>query len=218
MNSDYSLQRTKMVDGQLRTTDVTDTAILDAMHDVPREEFVPRRLQALAYIDEDLEVAPGRYLMEPSPFARLIQLAGIKPADFVLDVGCATGYSAAVLSRIASSVVALESDSELAGSAGETLARLGYDNAVVVERALGGGLPDEAPYDVIVIEGAVDEVPDALFHQLRDGGRLVAVIGEGGSGIAHLFVKDGDAVASRRVFNCAVRSLPGFQKAPEFQF
>jgi len=224
MDLDFSLQRTKMVDGQIRTTDVTDAAILEALLTVPREEFVPRVKQPLAYIDEDLEVspaaqgAPARYLMEPSPFAKLVQLAGIRPGDFVLDVGCATGYSAAVLSRLASSVVALECDPALAASAGETLSQLGHDNVAVVEGPLEQGYPSEAPYDVIFVGGAADEIPEALLSQMKDGGRLVAVVGQGNAGVARVFTRSGDVVSSRRGFNAAVQPLQGFLRAPAFEF
>jgi len=207
-----------MVDGQVRTTDVTDSAILDAMLSVPREAFVPLARQPLAYIDEDIEVAPGRYLMEPSPFAKIVQLAEIAPGDVVLDVGCATGYSSAILSRLASSVVALECDPALAASASETLSGLGHDNVAVVEGPLEQGYPSEAPYDAIFVGGAVDEVPDALLSQLKDGGRLVAVVGRGNAGVARVFTRSGEVIASRRGFNAAVQPLPGFLRAPAFQF
>jgi len=217
-STDFSVLRTKMVDGQIRTTDVTDSAILEAMLTVPREAFVPPARQPLAYIDEDIEVAPGRYLMEPSPFAKIVQLAEVGSGDVVLDVGCATGYSAAILSRLASSVVALECDPALAASAGETLSRLGHDNVAVVEGPLEQGYPSEAPYDVIFVGGAVDEVPDALLSQLKDGGRLVAVVGRGNAGVARVFTRSGEVISSRRGFNAAVQPLPGFLRAPAFQF
>ena len=213
-----------MVDGQLRTTDVNNPAVIEAVLAVPREEFVPRAKAELAYIDEDIEVSsagngnPPRFLMEPAPFAKLVQLADIRPSDFVLDIGCATGYSSAVLSRLAGSVVAVESDHELAQTATETLSRLGFDNVAVVEGPLNEGYPAEAPYDVILVGGAVDQLPDDLFAQLRDGGRLVAVVGEGNSGIAQLFLKTGETVSGRRAFNAAVRRLPGFERAAAFQF
>lgn len=224
MTSDFADRRLKMVDGQLRTIDVNNPAVIDAVLDVPREEFVPRAMIELAYIDEDIEVArarsghPPRFLMEPGPFAKLVQLADIHPGDFVLDIGCATGYSSAVLSRLASSVVAVECDSELAQLATETLSRLGFDNVAVVEGELAKGYPAEAPYDVIFVGGAVDEVPEALLAQLRDGGRLVTVAGEGNAGVAQLYLKSGEIVSSRRVFNAAVRRLPGFERAAAFQF
>jgi protein-L-isoaspartate(D-aspartate) O-methyltransferase len=224
MTADFSLQRLKMVEGQLRTTDVSEPRLLKAMAEVPREEFVPSRRRSLAYIDEDLEVAPARedsparFLMEPSPFARLVQLARIRPGDFVLDVGCATGYSSAVLSRLAGSVIALERDPELAAEAGETLARLDCDNVAVMEGSLADGCPDQGPFDVIIVGGAVDFVPDALTAQLKDGGRLVAVIGQGNAGKATLFVSEGGRISSRPAFNAAVKPLPEFQREPSFEF
>ncbi len=224
MSSESYDRRLKMVDGQLRTTDVNRAEVVDAFLAVPREEFVPPHMAALAYIDEDVEVAPARdgnparFLMEPAAFGKLILLADLRPGDFVLDVGCATGYSAAVLSRLAGSVVALESDAALAGTASETLARLGFDNIAVVEGPLNQGYAAEAPYDVIFVGGAVDEIPEALFAQLREGGRLVAVVGQGNSGIAQIFLNTGGTVSGRRAFNAAVRPLPGFQREPSFQF
>lgn len=224
MTIDFHALRTKMVDGQLRTTDVTDTAVLDAMAGVPREKFVPARRRELAYIDEDIEVAmasagrTARYIMEPSPFARLIQLAGIRASDLVLDVGCTTGYSAAVLSRIASFVVAVESDPALVEAANSNLTALGYENVAVVEAPLAEGHAAQAPYDVIVIEGAVDFVPEALLDQLKDGGRLVAVVGRGNAASAMVYQKDGGVVSARRTFNAAVAGLDDFKREPAFQF
>ncbi|MFP1631211.1 protein-L-isoaspartate O-methyltransferase family protein [Zhengella sp. ZM62] len=218
MTSDFSLLRRHMVDSQLRTTSVSALDVLEAFLSVPREEFVPARKRELAYIDEDIEVSAGRYLMEPSPLARLVQLAGVRPDDVVLDVGCATGYSAAILSRLASSVIATEPDEDLAARASDTLAELGYDNVVVLNRPLREGCAQEAPYDVILIDGAVDEVPQAIRDQLRDGGRLVAVEGTGNAGVAKVYVRDGDIVSGRRAFNCSVRMLPGFEPKAQFQF
>lgn len=218
MMADFSGLRTKMVDGQVRTTDVTSLPLLDALLSVPREEFVPAARKSLAYIDEDLEIAAGRYLMEPSPFARIVQLAEIQPGDFVLDVGAGTGYSSAVLSKLAGSVVALEQDAALAEKAQSTLSALGYDTVAVVEGPLTAGYPAQAPYDVIVIEGAVERIPQALFDQLKDGGRLVAVEGLGNSGVVHIYVKHASSVSARRAFNAAVKALPGFNNAPVFEF
>jgi protein-L-isoaspartate(D-aspartate) O-methyltransferase len=218
MNVDFSELRTKMVDGQVRTTDVTDAAIIEAMLTVPREAFVDEKRRALAYIDEDIEIAPGRYLMEASPFAKLVQLADIRPGETVLDVGAGTGYSAAVLSRLAGRVVALESDAALAESARAALAALGADNVAVVTGPLAAGHADAAPYDVILLEGAVGLSPDALFAQLREGGRLVAVEGQGNAGVARLHLKSGGIVTGRRAFNAAVKPLPGFERTPAFVF
>ncbi|MGD9480960.1 protein-L-isoaspartate O-methyltransferase family protein [Shinella sp. G-2] len=215
---DYKAARTKMVDNQIRTTDVTALEVLDAFLTVAREEFVPAAVKPLAYIDNDIQVSPGRYLMEPSPLAKLIQLAEIAPSDVVLEVGCATGYASAVLSLLGSSVVALESDADLAASATETLARLGYDNVAVVTGGLETGYAPEAPYDVVFVHGAVEFVPDALFAQLRDGGRLVVVEGYGNASQARLYIKESGRVAERNAFNTAVKPLPGFRKAKEFVF
>jgi protein-L-isoaspartate(D-aspartate) O-methyltransferase len=224
MSADFAELRTKMVDGQLRTTDVTDAAILDAMLSVPREDFVDDKRRALAYIDEDILIAPAgpgsaaRYLMEASPFAKLLQLAAITPSDRVLDVGTGTGYSAAVLSRLAATVVALESDPSLAARARSALAGRQADNVTFVEARLADGHAAAAPYDVIIIEGAVETLPESLAAQLRDGGRLVVVEGHGNAGVARLYLKSGATVTGRRAFNAAVKPLPGFERTPEFDF
>lgn len=224
MTADFQGLRVKMVDGQVRTTDVTDAAILAAMLTVPREDFVPQERRALAYIDEDIEVAPAgegrdaRYLMEASPFARLVQLADLRDGDRVLDVGCASGYSSAVLAAIAGEVVALESDPTLAAQARETLASQGLGNVTVVEGPLAGGHAARAPYQVILVNGAVDEVPAALLDQLGDGGRLVAVVGTGNAGRAILHVKENGLVSVRHAFNAAVRPLAEFRRTPAFEF
>ena len=224
MDIDFSQARIKMVDGQVRTTDVTNLALLDAFLEVPREQFVPAERRVLAYIDEDIQIAPAqagglpRYLMEASPLAKLLQLADITPGDIVLDVGCGTGYASALLSRLASSVIALESDAALATLANSNLLTLGCDNVAVVQGDLNKGYADEAPYEVIFLGGAVDEVPAALFDQLKEGGRLVVVVGRGNAGVARLYVKSGGDVTARKVFNAAIKPLPGFEFVPGFQF
>ncbi len=222
MNSDFSEHRIKMVDGQIRTTDVTSTPLLEAFLTVPREKFVGRASTALAYIDEDVRVATSpegpRYLMEPSPLARLIQLADVESSDSVLDIGCGTGYSSAILSRLARSVTALESDTQLAALVSATLSALGCGNVEVVTGALREGLAAKAPYNVILINGSVEEVPSALLDQLAEGGRLVAVEGHGNAGIARLFLKTTGAVTGRRAFNAAIKPLPGFERTRVFEF
>jgi protein-L-isoaspartate(D-aspartate) O-methyltransferase len=222
MSADFAERRVKMVDGQIRTTDVTSAPLLDAMLSVPREAFIGAGQRDLAYIDEDIRIADTadgpRYLMEPSPLAKLMQLAEINPGDSALDVGCGTGYAAAILSWLAKSVVALESDSALAQTAMSTLAALGCDNVSQVEGPLPEGYAIEAPYDVIFIGGSVEQVPTALFDQLAEGGRLVAVEGRGNSGVARLFLKTGGVVTGRRAFNAAIKPLPGFERIPAFEF
>jgi protein-L-isoaspartate(D-aspartate) O-methyltransferase len=224
MTADFTDLRTKMVDNQIRTTDVTNVAVLEAFLTVPREVFVPAAWRDLAYIDEDIPLKPSaagqpaRYLMEPSPFAKLVQLASIKRGDHVLDIGTGTGYPAAILSRLAASVVAVENDPELAAVATAKLAELGFNNVVIVSAPLTQGDAARAPYDVIVIDGAVDFVPEALFGQLKNGGRLVAVEGQGNAGVARIYVKDDGIVSGRGAFNLAVKELPGFARTPQFHF
>lgn len=225
MMIDYTLAREKMVDNQIRTMDVTDHPVLDAFASVPREAFVPTRLKELAYIDEDLEIAaahdgrPARYVMEPAQLARLIEKAGVRPGDVVLDVGCGTGYAAAILSQLASSVVALEEDEDLAEKATATLLELGCDNVAVVTGPLEEGYAPESPYDAIIFSGgAVEVLPESILNQLRDGGRLVVVEGMGNAARAQLYIRDGDATSHRELFNSAVKPLPGFRKARAFEF
>lgn len=222
MVADFQDLRTKMVDNQIRTTDVTDLRVLDAFLTVPREDFVPVNRQVLAYIDEDQpldgEGTAPRYLMEPSPFAKLVQLAKINKNDVVLDIGCGTGYSSAIFSELAGSVIGLESDSALAAIATSRLQQLGHDNVVIVSGKLNEGYASEAPYDVIFIEGAVDFVPQVIFNQLKEGGRLVVVEGRGNAGIARIYVKENGVASGRTVFNTAVRPLPGFERVEQFEF
>ena len=215
---EFSATRQHMVEGQIRPNRVTDARLVAAMAEVPRERFVPRNLRGVAYVDEDIEIAPGRYLMEPRVFARLVQAARIQDSDIVLDVGCGRGYSTAVLARLAATVVALESDEALAAKAGETLAELEVDNAVVVTGELTAGYPGQGPYDVIFLSGAADQVPEPLTDQLAEGGRLVAVIGGGGVGRATLIARHDELLARRALFDAAVSPLPGFHEAPGFVF
>lgn len=213
-----------MVDSQLRTTDVTSHPVLSAFLTVPREAFLPDALKSTAYVDEDMPVTVAgqgnvaRYIMEPSPLAKLVQLADIKKSDVVLEVGAAEGYAAAILCLLAGSVVALESDETLAAAATQKLAELGYDNVAVVTGALEKGYASEAPYDVIFLNGAVEEVPEALLAQLRDGGRLVAVTGNGHAARATVISREGSNYSTVRYFNAAIKILPGFTKAAEFVF
>lgn len=220
--NDFATHRMRMVDGQLRTQGVTDLVVLGVMADVPREHFVPPEAKAFAYIDDDIVVKPAadggeaRYLMRPAPFARLVQLTDIDKADIVLDVGCGSGYSAAVLAHLADSVVAVESDPELARQASEALVELGIDNAAVVNAPLEAGYPSEGPYDVIFVDGAVEAVPEALLAQLKVGGRLVAVVGFGRASPAMLYTRSGDDIAGRAAFDAGVPPLPGFRKPKAF--
>ena len=216
MNIDFQAQRVKMVDGQLRTTDVTGRALLQAFLDVPRELFVPQSQQALAYLDADIEIAPGRFLGEASPIAKLIALAGVSSGDTVLNVGAGTGYDAAILSKLSQSVTALESDPALARQAEDNLRAIGAENVSVETADMACGCAKRGPYDVIVFSGSVAKVPPALFDQLKSGGRLAAVEGSEKLGAARLFIKNGGGVSSRFGFNAALKPLPGFAQEPVF--
>jgi protein-L-isoaspartate(D-aspartate) O-methyltransferase len=217
--TDYAAARLNMVESQLRTNKVTNEAILAAFLAVPRERFVPPALRGTAYVDEDLPLGNGRCLLEPMVFARLVQLAAIEPQETVLEIGCATGYGTAILARLARNVIGVDSDPQFVGQAAARLRELGIGNASVVEAPLAAGLPNRAPYNVILFEGAVAEIPEALARQLGEGGRLVAVVRAGeGVGRATLVARTNGVLAHRPVFDAAAPSLPGFQPAPSFVF
>jgi protein-L-isoaspartate(D-aspartate) O-methyltransferase len=218
--TDYPRARKAMVDNQLRTNGITDRRILAAMGEVPRELFVPEARRSLAYVDvaHRLPGPTGRALAAPAPFGKLVQLAEIAPGDAVLDVGVGSGYSAAVLAQLAGSVVALEADAGLAQSAREALAAAGIGGVTIVEGALDAGAPKQGPYDVILVEGAVSDVPPELFSQLREGGRLVALIQSGSAAVANVFVRSGEDVAARPAFNTTLPPLSREAPAEKFVF
>lgn len=205
---DYAQARTVMVDNQLRPAGITDRRLLAAMGAVPREIFVPEARRALAYIDQPLRLSASRKLAAPAPFAKLVQLADIRGDEHVLDLGCGTGYSAAVLARLAQSVVAVESDSSLAAEARANIASIGAANVAVVEGALETAGKSKGPYDVIILEGAVETVPEALFGQLKPEGVLVASVAEAGRlAVAHLYARSGKGIAARRTFDARLPPL-----------
>jgi protein-L-isoaspartate(D-aspartate) O-methyltransferase len=217
--TDFAAARLNMVESQIRTNKVTDPRIIEAFEGVPRELFVDEAKRGFAYVDEDLEVAPGRYLMEPMVLARLLQAAAPQPGDMVLDIGCATGYSTAVLAQLAATVVGRESDGALAALANRTLNALDVDNAVVVEGDLGKGYAKQAPYNVIIFQGAVSEVPLTIKRQLTEGGRLVAVVcDEAGIGRGTVIRRSGENFSGRILFDAATPLLPGFAPAAGFVF
>lgn len=221
---DFARQRQAMVDSQVRVNDVTDPAIIAAMLELPREQFVPKPRTVLSYLDEDILLraakgkAPARYIMEPMVLAKLVQALELKPDDRVLDIGCGTGYSAALLGRLAGEVTALEEDSELAPIAAGLLVELKARNVTVVAGALALGWPQGAPYDAILIEGSVELVPESIKSQLKDDGRLVAVVGSGRAAKAMVHVRSGGVVSARPIFDAAIPPLPGFALPPQFVF
>ena len=217
---DYAAVRHNMVESQLRTNKVTNWRLIDAMDDIPRERFVPKQLSGVAYVDEDLLVAPGRYLMEPLVLARLLQAAAVTEEDVALDVGCATGYSSAVLGRLAGTVVGLEADAALADAASQTLSAAGADNVIVVTGNLADGYSRQGPYDVILFSGGIPVAPPALIDQLAEGGRMVAVLRSPGDAVgrATLWVKLRGTLSHRVVCDASVPALPGIQTESVFEF
>ena len=216
---DFSRARQNMIEGQLRPNRVTDPRLLAAIADLPREHFLPEPLKGIAYVDDDIPLGRGRFLIEPLVLCRMLQVADVKPGDKVLDVACATGYSTALLAHLAHDVTGLENDPELAQQAKQNLAGLGIGNAKIVSGALQEGWAVEAPYDLIVIGGTVREVPAALQAQLADGGRLLTVVSNGTiAGTARLLQRVGSSVSSRPLFDAGTPALPGFDSHPSFVF
>ncbi|MEA2881775.1 MAG: protein-L-isoaspartate(D-aspartate) O-methyltransferase [Bradyrhizobium sp.] len=220
--SDFSTARRKMVDGQVRPSDVTDIRIIEAMLEVPREAFVPESRRALAYLDCDLDVSeagePKRYLIKPAVIAKMLQAAEISANDNVLVVGCASGYVAAVVAKLARKVTATESDAELAAMAREVLARPGFGNVTVRTAAAADGDATDAPYDVIVLGGATEIIPDRLYRQLKEGGRLVGVFATSRPQRAVLVTRSHGDFGERALFDAAAPVLPGLERPPAFVF
>lgn len=217
---DFALARRHMVDSQILPNRVTNPVLVAAMNDTPRETFVPEVRRSLAYCDEAVEVAPGRFLMEPMIVGRLLQTVEASATDVALVIGAATGYLAAILSRLVDTVVVVEDDSTLVSQASGTFSRLAIDNAVVMEAPMTEGFPKQAPYDVIVFDGSVVDVPPGVANQLAEGGRLIAVIGggHGFTGRAMLTTRFHGALSSRHAFDAGTPALPGFERPPAFSF
>jgi protein-L-isoaspartate(D-aspartate) O-methyltransferase len=220
--SGFSTARQKMVDGQVRPSDVTDIRILDAMLAVPREAFVPQNQRALAYLDLDLDVSEGasvkRFLIKPVVTAKMLQAAEIREGDSVLVVGCATGYAAAIVAKLAGKVTATEGDSSLAAKAKDVLAGLGLANVTVLMAAAADGEPANAPYDVILLNGATGIVPDRLYGQLKEGGRLVGVFATTQPPRATIVTRSHGDFGNRALFDAAVPVLPGLERLAAFVF
>jgi protein-L-isoaspartate(D-aspartate) O-methyltransferase len=221
--TDSTLQRINMVESQVRTSDVTDRRIIKAMLEVPRETFVPASRASMAYMDEAVPVGAAngtaaRYLMAPRTFAKLVQLAEVGPDAAVLDIGCATGYSTAVLAKLAKRIVAVECDKALAAQARQLLEQAGVVNAVVVDGALAAGAPGEGPFDSIILNGAIAMIKPQLLEQLKQGGRLAAVVAEGPVCRASVWRRVGKSFDVLPAFEAGAAALPGFETPAGFVF
>ncbi len=215
---DHAEARRRMVDNQLKPNRITDRRVLAAMGAVPRELFVPPALRGAAYVDEDLPLGDGRFLIEPLALAKLLQAARVAPHDVALVIGDSTGYVGAVLARLAATVILLATSRDEAAELDAKLAQTGADNAVVQVGVPREGLPSQAPFDVILIVGAVREVPEALLRQLTDGGRLVAVMCDGRPGEVTLFTRIGDSFGRVAVDDALIPELPALRPPPRFTF
>ncbi|KIN73258.1 protein-L-isoaspartate O-methyltransferase family protein [Sulfitobacter guttiformis] len=216
--TDFSKRRTMMVDTQVRPSDVTKFPIIDAMLSVAREDFVPATQREAAYVGENLNLGQGRVLLEPRSLAKILDVLAIGGDELVLDVGCAMGYSTAVIARMAQAVVAVEEDESMAREAQDALVAAGADNAVVHTGALVDGAPQHGPYDVIVLQGGVAEVPASLLEQLKEGGRIAAMFMSGPLGEVRVGHKRAGQVSWRLAFNATAPILPGFDKEKTFSF
>ncbi|MFN3278079.1 MAG: protein-L-isoaspartate O-methyltransferase family protein [Paracoccus hibiscisoli] len=214
--SDFAARRTMMVDTQVRPSDVTKFPVIEAMLTIPREDFVPASRRSVAYSGENLDIGHGRVLLEPRSLAKLVDALDIQPDELVLDLACGYGYSAAVMARMAEAVVGIEDDAELANEAEDRLTRAGIFNVAVLHAPLTEGAPKQGPYDVILIEGAVEEIPPAIIDQLREGGRIGALFTEGALGVARIGTRRGDRIAWRYAFNANAPMLPGFGRQRGF--
>ncbi|MBK6467279.1 MAG: protein-L-isoaspartate O-methyltransferase [Rhodobacter sp.] len=214
--SEFASRRMMMVDTQVRPSDVTKFPIIDAMLHVPREVYVPRDKLQAAYIGENVEIAPGRVVLEPRTLAKMLDALDIQPGEMVLDLGCGLGYSAAVIARLADTVVAVEEDADLAAEAQRALSEEGVDNAIVVAGPLAEGAARHGPYDVITIEGGIEELPEVLAAQLKDGGRIAAVFMEGALGTVKTGIRHDGRIVWRFAFHAAAPLLAGFARTRGF--
>lgn len=216
---DYSAARHNMVENQIRVNRVTHQGIINAFGEIPREVFVPDNLATLAYVDEKLMITEGRYLLQPMVLARLLQSAKIRADDVVLEIGCGTGYSTAILASIANTVVAIEEDEALAKQATNNMVELGVDNAAILTSPLAEGYKKQHPYNAIVLSGSVAKVPESILAQLNDGGRLVTVVNKHDSlGKGVLMTKFGGSISTEEIFDAWTPVLPGFELPPSFAF
>lgn len=216
--TDFATAREAMVDRQVRPADVTLYPIIEAMLAVPREAYVPDALRPIAYLGDHVPLANGRVLLDPRVFAKMLDALNPGPSDLVLDLGCGTGYSTAVLTRMAEAVIALEEDPTLAAEAERLLSLHAIDNAVVETAPLARGVPEHGPFDAVIVEGAVETLPDAILDQVKPGGRIVAIFAAGAGGQARLGLRTPQGVTWRRLFDATAPVLPGFAATKAFEF
>lgn len=214
--TDFAARRIMMVDTQVRPSDVTKFPIIDAMLSVPREVYVPLDQREAAYVGENLQIAPDRVMLEPRSLGKLLDALDVHAGDLVLDLGCGLGYSTAVVARMAEAVVAVEDDESMAAEAQRHLSEESADNAAVITGPLSEGAAKHGPYDVIMIQGGVETVPDTLIAQLKEGGRIGCIFMEGGLGVARIGHKHASGMSWRYAFNAAAPVLKGFEKTVEF--
>jgi len=214
--TDHAARRTTMVDTQIRPSDVTKFPIIEAMLLIRREEFVPDALREAAYVGEDLDLGPGRVMLEPRTLAKMLDALDVQRSELVLDIGSGLGYSAAVIARLAEAVVAVESDEAMAEEAQAILSREGADNVILHHGPLAAGAPQHGPYDAIIIQGAVGEVPGAILEQLKDEGRIACLFMEGALGVVRIGYKLDGGISWRYAFNASAPVLAGFEKQVAF--
>ena len=214
--TDYAARRLTMVDTQVRPSDVTKFPIIDAMQTVPREAFVPASHREVAYVGESIPLGDGRVVLDPRTIAKMLDAVDVQPDEVVLDIGAGFGYSSALLAHLADAVVALEEDPDLASEAEQALSEYGADNVAVLVEPLSSGAPKHGPYDVIVIQGGVGTLPDALLAQLKTGGRIVCIFMEGALGVCRIGHKLPSGMNWRFAFNASAPILGGFETSTEF--
>ena len=213
-----TLRRT-MVDTQIRVNDVTDFEVVDAFLSVPRELFVPKTARGIAYSEIEIQTSTGRALWTPRDFAKLLKASNPQGNDAALLIGAGAGYEAAVVSCVVDTAIALEDDAELVDKMTNRFSEASLDSAVAVQGNLAEGLPDQAPFDVIIVCGMVETVPGAWGEQLAEGGRLAVVVQvDRDLGKGRIYTKAGDSLSCRDVFDCRPPKFPEFDKEKEFEF